>query len=293
MNALTASPDTRSPAPAELDAAITSAKRALLERQRPDGHWVGELQGDTILESEYILLMAFLGRENDPKVRPAANYLLAQQNDEGGWANHPGGPAEISVSVKAYFALKIAGEDPNTPAMKRARDVIRSLGGAENTNSFTRFYLAMLGQSPYSNCPAVPPELVLLPRWFPMHIYAMSSWSRTIFVPLSVVWAKKPVRELPEEMGIRELFLEDPATPRPACRPTTKRFSWTNFFLWIDRRVKQAERWGLTPLRRRATSNAVAWMRERYEGSDGVGAIFPPMVYTAIVLRSLGGDPPR
>jgi len=260
----------------------------LLDRQRGDGHWVGELQGDSILESEYILLMAFLGRKGDPRVRQAANYLLQVRSTNGGWGNYPGGPAEISVSVKAYFALKIAGRSGDEPLMREAAGVIRSLGGAEACNSFTRFYLALLGQTPYANCPAVPPELVLLPRWSPINIYKMSAWSRTILVPLSVVWAKKPVRNLPTELGIRELFLEDPQAIHPPLAPTQAYFSWTNFFLKADGFLKWLERRGITPLRRRATRRAIAWMRERYVDSDGVGAIFPSMVYNVIVLRSLG-----
>jgi len=272
----------------ELARAIERGRDGLLARQRPDGHWVGELQGDSIIESEFIILMAFLGRARDERVRGAANYLLRVEMPDGGWGNYPGGPADVSVSVKAYLALKIAGEDPQSERMKRAAAVIRSLGGAENCNSFTKFYLAMLGQTPYANCPAVPPEIVLLPRWFYFNIYAMSAWSRTILVPLSIVWAHKPLNALPPELSVRELFLEAPETIRPPHAPTQARFTWTNIFLRIDRWLKRIERWRLTPFRRWAVRRAVAWMRERYVDSDGVGAIFPPMVYNAIALRCLG-----
>jgi squalene-hopene/tetraprenyl-beta-curcumene cyclase len=235
-------------------------------------------------------LLAFLGRHADPRVALAANYLRAKQLPGGGWANYPGGPAEVSVSVKAYFALKVAGDPADAPHMTRAADAVRALGGAENTNSFTRFYLALLGQLPYSACPSVPAELMLLPRWFFFNIYAMSAWSRTIFVPLSVVDAHKPVTRLPESMHIRELFLQPPETPRWPAKPTKAWFSWTNCFLGIDWVLKKVERWGLTPLRRRAVRNAVAWMRERCaeHESDGLGAIFPPIIYHAIVLKCLG-----
>jgi squalene-hopene/tetraprenyl-beta-curcumene cyclase len=268
--------------------ALERGRTGLLERQRTDGHWVGELEGDTILESEFILLLAFLGKTSDRRVRLAANYLLEHQQPCGGWSNYPGGPAEISVSVKAYFALKIAGHDADEPLMKRAAARIRALGGTEASNSFTRFYLALLGQVPYSICPTVPAEIVLLPRWFFFNLYAMSAWSRTIFVPLAVVDAFKPVTKLPERMHIRELFLAPPESPRRPARPTKNWFSWTNLFLGIDWCLKKGERFGLTPLRRLAIRKAVAWMRERYAESDGLGAIFPPMVYNAIVLRCLG-----
>jgi squalene-hopene/tetraprenyl-beta-curcumene cyclase len=272
----------------ELAGTVDRGRAGLLARQQPDGHWVGELEGDTILESEFVLLLAFLGKLDDPRIKFAANYLLKHQQPAGGWANYTDGPAEISVSVKAYFALKIAGHSTDEPHMKRAAGVIRALGGAEATNSFTRFYLALLGQVPYSACPSVPAEIILLPRWFYFNVYALSAWSRTIFVPLSVVDAHKPVTHLPEAMHVRELFLVPPETPRWPAKPTKQWFSWTNFFLGVDWCFKTLERWGFTPLRRRAVRKAVNWMRERYTDSDGVGAIFPPMVYNAIVLKCLG-----
>jgi squalene-hopene/tetraprenyl-beta-curcumene cyclase len=272
----------------EVAAAIDRGRAGLLAQQKSDGHWVGELEGDTILESEYVLLLAFLGQLDHPHIRSAANYLRSRQMADGGWANYPGGPAEVSVSVKAYFALKIAGDDAGEPHMIRAAARIRALGGAEATNSFTRFYLALLGQSPYSHCPTVPVELILLPRWFFFNIYAMSAWSRTIFVPLSIVDAYKPVAQLPAGMDIRELFLEPPETPRWPARPTREWFSWTNFFLGVDSILKKIERIGFTPLRRYALRKAVEWMRERCQDSDGLGAIFPPIIYHAIVLKCLG-----
>jgi squalene-hopene/tetraprenyl-beta-curcumene cyclase len=259
----------------------------LLQRQQPDGHWVGELQGDTILESEWILLMAFLGCESDDRVRRAANYILQQRQPGGAWSNYPDGPPDVSVSVKAYLALKIAGHPADLQHMREARAVIRSLGGPVKCNSFTKFYFALLGQYPYRNCPTVPPELVLLPRWFYVNIYAMSSWTRTILVPLSIFSAYKPVRTLPPAMGIRELFLEPPETPHWPCPPTAKKLSWTNFFLGVDWLVKKIEPL-LGPIRRRAVHAAARWMREHYEDSDGLGAIFPPMIYTAVALRCLG-----
>jgi squalene-hopene/tetraprenyl-beta-curcumene cyclase len=259
----------------------------LLRRQQDDGHWVGELQGDTILESEYILLLAFLGHERDERVIKAARYLLQQQQTDGGWNNYPGGPAELSVSVKAYFALKLAGHDPEASYMRRARDLIRSLGGAAGCNSFTKFYLALLGQFPYENCASVPPEMMLLPRWAYVNIYAMSSWTRTIVVPLAIFSAHRPVRHLPKELGIRELFLEDPQARRWPHPPTRRWLTWPNFFLAVDHVYKAIE--GLLgPIRQLAVRRAERWMLDHFKDSDGVGAIFPPMIYTVISLRCLG-----
>jgi squalene-hopene/tetraprenyl-beta-curcumene cyclase len=262
----------------------------LLSRQSDDGHWVGELQGDTILESEYILLMAFLGRETDPRVVKAANYILKQQLPDGGWNNFPDGPAELSVSVKAYFALKLSGHDADAPHMTSARAVIRSLGGPAGCNSFTKFYLALLGQFPYANCPSVPPEMMLLPRWAYINIHAMSSWTRTIVVPLSIFYAYKPVRRLPPEKGIAELFLDPPHTPLWPHPPTKNRLSWTNLFLVADQAFKRLEHVGLdlSWIRKAALKRAVSWLFDHFTDSDGVGAIFPPMIYTAVCLKCLG-----
>ncbi len=268
--------------------ALDCARRCLLGLQKADGHWVGELQGDTILESEYILLLAFLGREDSEVCRKAARYILEQQMAEGGWSNYPGGPVELSVSVKAYFALKLAGHDPEAAYMRKAREVIRRHGGAAACNSFTKFYLALLGQFPYDNCPSVPVEMVLLPRWFYVNLYAMSSWTRTIVVPLSIFSATRPVRHLPPEKGIRELFLRPPETPLWPAPPGGRFLSWGNFFLGVDWLYKKLERLGLGPLRRRALQRAADWMRDHLRESDGLGAIFPPMIYTVVALRCLG-----
>jgi squalene-hopene/tetraprenyl-beta-curcumene cyclase len=270
-----------------LERSIERARSRLLALQRPDGHWVGELQGDTILESEFVLLMAFLGREDEPRLQKAARYLMAHQLPDGGWANYPGGPADLSVSVKAYFALKLTGHDGDAEYMQRARAVIRALGGAAGCNTFTKFYLALLGEFPYENCASVPVELVLLPSWFYVNLYAMSSWTRTIVVPLSIFSACKPVRHLPPEKGIAELFPGPPRARLWPSPPSHRLFSWTNFFLAIDWLYKKAEPF-LGPLHRRALAAAAAWMRERFDDSDGLGAIFPPMIYTVVALRCLG-----
>ncbi len=169
----------------QLDTAIERTCDWFRERQHAEGYWVGELEGDTILESEYILLLTWLGRGQGEAAQRAARYIFQQQRSEGGWGQYPGGPLEISASVKAYLALKITGYDPRSEPMVRAREAIRAAGGAERVNSFTRYYLALLGIISYQQCPAVPPEVVLLPDWSPINIYEMSSWSRTIVVPLS------------------------------------------------------------------------------------------------------------
>lgn len=272
--------------------AITRTRRWFLAAQHADGHWEAELEGDTILESETILLWAFLGQEDCDEARRAARYLIEKQLPEGGWAMYPGGGVEISGSVKAYFALKLTGHDPSAEYMQRARRAILAHGGADAVNSFTRFYLALLGQIPYSQCPAVPPEFVLLPKWFPVNLYAVSSWSRTMIVPLSIISSFQPVRKLDPRLGIRELFLRAPEDWPPLCCPGRKQnpgpLSWDRFFRTVDRMLKLAQRYRLLPLRRRALAAAEKWMLQRFQRSDGMGAIYPPIVWSIIALRCLG-----
>lgn len=279
--------------PGLLDTAIARTRDFLLDRQQPDGHWVAELEGDTILESEYILLLAFLGAGNSEPAQAAARYLLANQSPDGSWGNFPGGPIDVSAAAKAYLALRITGHPADHPALVRAREAILAAGGVERVNSFTRFYFAMLGLIPYRVCAAVPPELILIPNWAPFNIYEMSAWSRTIIVPLSLLWACQPVTRLPEGVGIAELYVnpqrEMPryirgvnATQNPGW------FDWTRFFEWIDGGVKTVESLGLKPFRGRALKLAEQWILEHLEESDGLGAIFPPIIWTIIGLRCLG-----
>jgi squalene-hopene/tetraprenyl-beta-curcumene cyclase len=272
--------------------AISRARDWLVERQHADGHWVAELEGDTILESEYVLLLAFLGRHTSDIASKAARYILKQQLAGGGWTTYPGGPVDTSVSVKAYFALKLTGHDPDSEPMQRARAAIRSHGGADAVNSFTRFYLALLGQIFYEQCPAVPPEALLLPRFSPINLYRVSAWSRTIIVPLSIMWACRPVTDIDPALGISELFLKPPHEWPPLRCPGQKGgmglVSWDRFFRTVDRGIKFFQRRGWLPLRRRALIAAERWMVERFAGSQGLGAIFPPMVWSVIALRCLG-----
>ena len=179
---------------------LPGAERYLAADQRPDGHWCAELEGDTILESEYALTLYFLGEGSSGKFQRLANYLRSQQTAEGGWANFPDGPPEVSVSTKAYFVLKLAGDDPQATHMRQARQTIRSLGGLDACNSYTRLLLSIFEVYEWENSPAVPPEIVLLPKWFYFNIYEMSSWSRAIVVPLSIIWAHKPKCRYPGDV---------------------------------------------------------------------------------------------
>ena len=276
-------PNVRQPADGMIDeagSAVQASRRYLLAIQREDGHWCGELEGDTILGSEYILAMHFLGRTHERRVAKAAEYIRRKQLPTGGWAIYPGGPPEISASVKAYLVLKLLGDRPDQPHMVRARDAILKLGGVEACNSFTRLYLAIFGLYPWSNCPAVPPEIILLPRWFYINIYEMSSWSRAIVIPLSIIWACKPRCPMPPRASIHELFVRSP-------RPRETGF-WSTVFNGFDRGLKLVEMLPIKPSRELALKRAEEWILARLEGSDGLGAIFPPIVNTIIALRCLG-----
>lgn len=295
----------RLPAASTVDAPASSAESAmglardwLLNHQNTEGYWLGELQGDTILESEYILLLTWMERSHEPIVEECARYIRAQQLPTGGWAQFPGGPLEISGSVKAYWALKIAGDDPTAEHMVRACTAIRNAGGAEGVNSFTRFYLALLSIIDYRKCPAVPPELMLLPKWSPINIYEMSSWSRTIVVPLSLVWAFQPKRKLPEHMKIDELFLGTPEQ-MPMIMPPSQQLDamekstwvpWDKIFQGIDLGWKFLEGVRFKPFRGRSIRMATKWMIDRFAKSDGLGAIFPPIIWSIIALRCLGHE---
>src|SRR4051812_27185396 len=201
---------------AAVEHALDRARNCLLSKQAPDGHWCGELQGDSILESEYILLMWILGKENDADLPLIANYLRNIQQPDGGWNLYPGGPADISGTVKGYFALKLMGDNPQSPHMRKARELIWSIGGAEKCNTFTRFYFACLGQVSFNSCPSIPPEVAFLPKWFYFNLYNVSAWTRTMILPLGIVTTLKPIREVPAEKSIRELYIDMEAANRLA-----------------------------------------------------------------------------
>jgi squalene-hopene/tetraprenyl-beta-curcumene cyclase len=268
-----------------LSTALERASRHLLSLQRADGHWCGELEGDSILESEYLLMLHFLGHGQDERARKAARYLRQQQLPGGGWALYRGGPPDISSTVKAYFVLKLQGDSPQAPHMVAARRTILELGGLAATNTYTKTYLALFGQYSWWGCPAIPPEIILFPRWFYFDVYEMSSWSRAIFVPLSILWAKKPLAPVPPGCDLAELA----GGRKPQQQEHSPReLLWRGFFRSVDLLLKLWEASRLRPLRERALARAEAWILARLEDSDGLGAIFPSVVNTIMAFRTLG-----
>jgi squalene-hopene/tetraprenyl-beta-curcumene cyclase len=268
--------------------AVDAARKFLFSQQSEEGYWCGELEADTTLESDYILLHTLLGTGSQERFQKCANYILKHQNEDGGWPIYKGGPSNISASVKAYFGLKLTGYKPDHPAMERARKKILAMGGVTKVNTFTKIYLCFLGQYDYDAVPAVPPEIVLFPNWFWFNIYEISSWSRAILVPLSICYAKKPFKKIPDEMVIDELFAGGRDKARMRLEWSHEFFSWRNFFLVLDRMTHWFEAVHIRPLRYLALKKAEKWMLEHFEMSDGLGAIYPSVLNSIIALRCLG-----
>ena len=271
-----------------LSDAIDGAISWLLREQAAAGFWCGELEADSTLASDYILYLHVLG--DTARVPKLAEHIRRTQLSDGGWNIYEGGPAELNATVKAYFALKLAGDSPTSPHLVRARARVHVLGGLERTNSFTRFYLALVGAVGWELVPAVPPELVILPSWFILNIYRMSSWTRAIVVPLTILYALKPRQTLLPNAGVDELFL-DPSRKDIAFRWDTRLISWRNVFLALDRLGKVYEYVAWKPFRRRALDEAERWLFEHLERSAGLGAIYPAMMNSVFALLALGYSP--
>ena len=270
-----------------MDAVIERAVWHLLSLQASDGYWWGELEADTTLESDCILLHHILGDGDNVRVRKFANYIRKKQLADGGWNIYPDGPAELNTCVKAYFALKLAGDLPNAPHMERARKRIHELGGLERTNSYVRFYLAMIGAIEWDMAPATPPEMILIPAWITGNLYDMSSWTRAIVIPLSVIYAVKPDWRMEECETVDELFVNH-ANAKAAFAWSPKIVSWRNFFLATDRALKLYERLPWKPFRKRAMAEAKRWLFEHVERSEGLATIIPAMANSVYAMLAFG-----
>jgi squalene-hopene/tetraprenyl-beta-curcumene cyclase len=273
----------------KLTHSIDSAAQALLARQRADGHWVFELEADATIPAEYVLLRHYLGEPVDAALeQKIAVYLRRIQGAHGGWPLFADGDLDVSATVKAYFALKMIGDAVDAEHMRRARVAVLARGGAARANVFTRIMLALFGFIPWRAVPAMPIEIMLLPKWFPFHLDKISYWSRTVIVPLLVLMAKKPQARNAKGVRIDELFLEPPQTIGPAPKAPQQKASWFWFFRGVDNVLRSTEPYFPKATRRRAFDRAVTWVNERLNGEDGLGAIFPAMANSVMMFEVLG-----
>ncbi len=273
-----------------LDRAIDRAKQHLLSLQHDDGYWVFELEADCTIPAEYILMMHHMDEIDSALQAKIANYLRAHQQEDGSYPLFLGGPGDISCTVKAYYALKLAGDRIDAPHMKKAREWILSQGGAARANVFTRIMLAIFEQIPWRGVPFIPVEIMLLPKWFPFHLDKVSYWSRTVMVPLFILCSCKVKARNPHKIGVRELFIVDPEQERGYFAHVKTPLG--KAILALERFGRMLEPLIPAALRRRATARAERWFMERLNGYSGLGAIFPAMV-NAYEAMDLLGIPPE
>src|ERR1700681_4368278 len=280
-----------------IDASIASAAHALLDFRRPDGHWVFELEADSTIPAEYVLLRHYLGEPVDHALEAKiAVYLRRTQGAHGGWPLVHDGDFDMSASVKSYFALKMIGDAVDAPHMVRAREAIRSRGGAVHSNVFTRFMLAMFGVLSWNSVPVLPVEIMLLPMWSPFHINKISYWARTSVVPLLDLAALKPRAQNVGGINIDELFLQKPHSIGMTAKAPHQSWGWFLLFRGLDSVLRVLEPLFPKKLRARAIDSAIAFIEERLNGEDGLGAIYPPMANAVMMYEVLGKPadyPPR
>ncbi len=268
---------------------VDKASDALLKLQQPDGHWVFELEADATIPAEYVLLRHHLGEPVDAELeRKIAVYLHRIQGKHHGWPLVHDGDFDMSASVKAYFALKMIGDSPDDDHMRRAREAILARGGAERSNVFTRILLSLYGVTTWRSAPVMPVEIMLLPRWFPFHMSKISYWARTVIAPLLVLGALKPKARNPKGVTIDELFLQPPKTVGGVKKAPHQKWSWFLFFRGVDIALRATEPLFPKATRKRAIEAAVAFVKERLNGEDGLGAIYPAMANSVMMYDVLG-----
>jgi len=274
----------------DLEFGISRAVQALIRQQRGDGHWVFELEADATIPSEYVLLRHYLGEPDDLELeRKIGTYLRRIQGEHGGWPLFHGGAFDISASVKAYFCLRMIGDSSDAPHMARARTAILARGGVLRANVFTRILLAQFGELSWNDVPTIPMELILLPRWFPIHLSRMSYWARTVMVPLLVLAALRVRARNPRGVRIPELFV--PANRLPPKPPGHQNPGWALFFNGLDRTLKVVEPFWPKALHHRAIDRCKSFVAERLNGEHGLGAIYPAMANAVMMYDALGYAP--
>ena len=274
--------------------ALARARDYLLSLQHEPGWWQGELETNVTMDAEDLLLREFLGIRAEEETAAAGRWIASQQRADGTWANFFGGPGDLSTTVEAYVALRLAGHLPGAPHMTAAAEWIRARGGIAATRVFTRIWLALFGQWSWDDLPVMPPEMVYLPTWMPLNVYDWACWARQTIVPLTVVGSLRPVRSLP--FGLDEIRVADPPSGHPAARKSAQaadRTGWDLAFGGLDRALHLAQRHGhgLRPvraMRRAALRRCADWIIARQERDGCWGGIQPPWVYSLIALHLLG-----
>jgi squalene-hopene/tetraprenyl-beta-curcumene cyclase len=260
--------------------ALERGRAHLLSVQTPAGYWKAELETNVTMDAEDLMLRQFLGIRGEQETRGAAAWIRSHQNAEGGWGNWAGGPSDLSTTIEAWVALRLAGDPPDAFHMRRAAELALDKGGIENARVFTRLWLALFGEWSWRDLPALPPEVILLPAWFPLNIYDFGCWARQTIVPLTVVAAHRPARPL--GVSVREL--------RTGVRKETRAplSTWAGRFQALDRALHLYERRPLRRLRRSSLALAAEWILRRQEHDGGWGGIQPPWVYSIMALELLG-----
>ena len=291
----TQSPPSAAPVPIpdefaqHVQTALRRSQDYLLSEQKPEGYWVGELMVDSTLVSDTVAYHHWNGKIDPEWQRKAVNHIFSHQLPDGGWNIYYGGPSEVNATIKAYLALKLAGVPVTDPRMLKAREVALHFGGVPRMNTFSKLYLALIGLFPWEYVPTIPCEVLLIGKWFHVNFWDMSNWSRGMIVPLAIINHFKPTR--PVKVTLDELYPDGYHERDLALPPDPDKISLRNFFLWLDRLHKLAE-WfaehSIHPFRKTALRKCEQWMLERFEGSDGLAAIFPAMLNALIALKALG-----
>jgi squalene-hopene/tetraprenyl-beta-curcumene cyclase len=274
-----------------LDEVVARAASALAAQQCPDGHWVFELEADATIPAEYVLLRHYLGEPDDIVLEAKIGRYLRriQSGEHDGWPLYHAGAFDVSATVKAYFALKMIGDDIDAPHMMRARAAILAAGGAETCNVFTRIQLALFGAGSWDAVPVIPPELIFAPGWFPVHLSKTSYWARTVVVPLLVLAALKPLARNPRGVRVDELFSGKPAPV--GSKAADIKYWWRAGFLGLDFVLQRVPWIWPRASRRRAIAACAQWVIERLNGVDGLGAIYPAMANSVMMFDALGYAP--
>ncbi len=270
-----------------LQRAICLAQEHLLGLQKPEGYWMGELEADASVTAGYIPVMHFMGqRLSEERKRRIIQFVKSRQNADGSWPAYHGGPGDLSVSVQVYFALKLAGVSAEEPFMRKAREFIRSRGGAGQANVITKVWLACFGQFSWHEIPAIPPELIFLPRWFYFNIYEFSSWARATIMALALLSHLRPVCPVPEGCGVAELYVEGGRSQRSGGGQGL--VSWESFYLLVDRLFKSYQKSPWKPGRGLALKRVEEWVVAHQDADGSWGGIMLPWVYSLYALKELG-----